>query len=202
MTTTLNKCDERATSSARLSARLRSVIFFVYAGLLSIGLYFVAVAALPHSALASLTPAVPKVSVQSFAPQGWGFFTRDPEEPKMYAFKLEQDGTWSPQLADPIGSGKWWFGLDRSSRLQGVELGYLVSGATVGSWQTCERMSMVECLAAASLENRPQAANKLTSPNLCGTIVVAQRAIVPWAWSSDQDEILMPIRVLPLEVSC
>jgi antimicrobial peptide system SdpA family protein len=202
VTTALNKCDERAASSARSSVRLRAVIFFAYTGLLSIGLYVVAIAALPHSAIASLTPAVPKISVQAFAPQGWGFFTRDPEEPKMYAFKLEQDGTWSPQLADPIGSAKWWFGLDRSSRLQGVELGDLMSGAPARSWQTCERMSMAECLAAARLENRQQAVNTLTIPTLCGTIVVAQRAIVPWAWSSDQDEVLMPIRLLPLEVSC
>src|SRR6185436_17127762 len=78
------------------------------------------------------------VSVALFVPEGWKFFTRNPQEALPLAFVRGGDGRWRPASPGPNAAPENRFGLSRAGRARGVETGLLLEGVQKGAWMDCK----------------------------------------------------------------
>jgi antimicrobial peptide system SdpA family protein len=139
------------------------------------------------------------VHVRFWAPEGWGFFTRNPQEEAMLVFVRDRDGQWTSASMGPNGMPRNAFGLNRASRAQSVEAGLLAGGVPKNAYQPCGNQP------AACLEHAPVGVslkNPTPSPTLCGQVGIAMQKPLPWAWSNSRDRVIMPSRVARMNVDC
>lgn len=154
---------------------------------------------LPVNALDLPFESSVKLPLQALVPQGWGFFTRDPREPRLLPFRHEA-AVWRAASEGPNGEPWNALGLNRAARAQGVELGLLENAVPTSAWKQCTA-DIPGCLDALSTPIR--VANPTPSPTLCGDVGLAQRDVVPWAWAgSVPDETGMPSKVVRLTITC
>jgi antimicrobial peptide system SdpA family protein len=175
------------------------------AWILALGLVIVTVAAaaLPFSALASAGRLVTPGQAAAVLPQGWGFFTRDPQESRVLLFRSDDGESWTPAGLGQNSQAKYFFGLSREPRVQGIELGHLRSGVPEEAWVDCEARSTAECVDRAALvEGTALVENSDPTPTLCGRVVMVERAPVPWAWRDSVTEDEMSGRASALDVAC
>jgi antimicrobial peptide system SdpA family protein len=151
---------------------------------------------LPHNPLH--LPHEEQVETAVWAPESWKFFTRDPLEPTLVA--LRPDGAdWSSATRMPYARPVNMFGMDRTVRAQGVELGSLVGKVPRSAWTACDE-APTACLSRASIG--ASVVNRTPLPTLCGTIGIVSQKPLPWAWASARRPIAMPSQVVRLEIKC
>jgi antimicrobial peptide system SdpA family protein len=152
--------------------------------------------AIPYNALR--LPGERSVHAEAFLPEGWKFFTRDPQEEAAYVVERTGDG-WVPIGYAKTGAPENVFGASRSGRALYVELGRLLESVPKDRWQPCAERPSV-CLErthdAMHIKSQAQA------PQLCGKHGVVQQKPVPWAWRRAAPAPAMPSSVLLLEVEC
>lgn len=143
-------------------------------------------------------PYADKVNPSIWMPEGWAFFTRDAREEDTRMF-LREGGQWRNASEAPHFRPENLFGLDRTSKGQGVELGLLVQKVSSESRRECKEAPII-CLerapAALTIENTAP------RPTLCGQVGLVFQKPVPWAWSRAARPVVMPSRILRLEVKC
>ncbi|MGZ3460026.1 MAG: SdpA family antimicrobial peptide system protein [Archangium sp.] len=154
-------------------------------------------ASLPYNALQ--LPLEKELQVRVILPEGWKFFTREPQEEHHLVFARAQDGTWSRAERGTNASPMNLFGIDREGRAQGVEVGLLLDRVAKSAWQPCTESPAI-CLEKASLAGRIR--NLTPEPTLCGVIGIAMQKPLPWAWNKSAGHLQMPSRVVKLEVTC
>jgi antimicrobial peptide system SdpA family protein len=160
-----------------------------------VGLYAIH-PAMPHNPIH--LPMEKSVSMPMFVPEGWKFFTRDPQEEQYFIVKQEGSRWVSPDNTNN-GSPVNLFGASRRGRAMFVEMGALSSEVPDWRWSDCKG-DVGPCLDAFDAPVRVKSSG--ARPQLCGAIGVAKRKIVPWAWSSSPRPVVMPSKVLRLEVQC
>jgi antimicrobial peptide system SdpA family protein len=143
-------------------------------------------------------PNEKSVDIQSWAPQGWKFFTRDPREDWTLLFARRADGTWVDASAGPNFQVGSLFGLSRAPRAQGIEMGTLLYGFRPNQWRPCTR-TPVECLPDVPVQSRV-VRNRTPRPTLCGDVAIVLQQQIPWAWARSRP--LMPSRILRMYVEC
>ena len=144
-------------------------------------------------------PAEDRMATRTILPEGWGFFTRDPREERILPFHKSEGGDWVSASLAPHARPSNGFGLDRMSRAQGIELGLLLENLAESAWSPCSERPAA-CLEKTSALTPLK--NESPRPTLCGHVGLALQKPVPWAWASSRNRIVMPSRVLRLEVSC
>lgn len=139
-----------------------------------------------------------KFNLVAVAPEGWGFFTRNPREP---GFQLYQQlgGHWRQVLLHN-GEARTMFGIRRDARVQGVELQGLIYAIPDSAW-TQARDPLPDLLERSDLFTH-QVANRALHPTMCGDYVLVRQEPVPWAWASARDRLDMPSRSVRLQVDC
>jgi antimicrobial peptide system SdpA family protein len=145
-------------------------------------------------------PGEKAIGMSTWFPQGWRFFTRDPQEPGTELYVRSADGSWIPNEIGPESKASFLFGLDRRPRAQSIELGKLVTSVESDLYQPCdsaperclERMTPL----AQSLQNRSP------HPTLCGDLAIVRRKPVPWAWARSAETLNMPSTVIRIRVTC
>lgn len=138
------------------------------------------------------------LETQSVLPQGWGFFTRDPREPRTFVF-VHESNRWRSALLGPHGKPANAFGFNRVSRGQGVELGMLQSLLHNRKWARC-RYEVHVCL--DGLPRGVVIRNSFPQPTICGTVGVVLRRPVPWAWRRTARDSAVPSVVYKAVVLC
>jgi len=125
-------------------------------------------------------PLENQVSMLSWVPEGWAFFTRDPREEGMFVYSRREDGSWRSVVEAPLSAWGNAFGFDRGPRRQGVEMGLLAATLPIEGWTPCVSTELPRCLedAAPTLTF----ANPSPAPTLCGELAVVRRKPVPFAW--------------------
>ena len=151
---------------------------------------------LPHNTIA--LPFESKVDLRIVAPQGWAFFTRDAEEEQLTTYAL-RDGTWQPLNAEPNASVANLFGVSRRGRARSNEAGTLLQTISRGDWTDCS-MALNDCFNASHTSSHVR--NAIPEPALCGDVGFVLRRPVPWAWASSKKPVVMPARVVRMEVRC
>ena len=142
-------------------------------------------------------PAERTVETTSWVPEGWKFFTRNPQEEYLIPYALE-GGTWRA-VSSPSGSPRYAFGLDRSGRTQGMEMALFLGDLKGNKFHSCEEDGPETCLSRGT---PLRIKNTSPSPTLCGPVGLVLQRPVPWAWASSGRTIVMPSRVLRLDVAC
>ena len=176
-------------------------------GLLALGLLLgwstVALYAL-HAALPPnpiKLPFAERLDMRLLLPEGWAFFTRDPRDERMMPFQRGPGGEWERASRTPNFQARNSFGIDRAARAQGGELGLLLSEARDTRRMDCEDAPTV-CLERAPVALRLH--NSSPNPTLCGSLGLVFQKAIPWAWSRSGREkgIIMPSKVLRLDIEC
>jgi antimicrobial peptide system SdpA family protein len=144
-------------------------------------------------------PFEKSVNAYLWAPEGWKFFTRDPQEERMATY-VRRDGEWRNASRMPNGSVANALGLNRAGRAQNVELGLLAEKLPKSIWQTCEGGDARSCIERAPIAKEVR--NRSPEPSLCGSLALVAQKPVPWAWASLGLSTVMPMTVVRLEVQC
>lgn len=182
-------------NDSRPKERLRTL------GALSCGLGAACLSVVLYTAHPSLPfnpvrlPLGSELRVTALMPQGWKFFTRNPQEEDLSVYAKVGD-TWAPALKVPHARATNAFGLDRASRAQGLEIGTLSSLHANSGWKSCQKQPL-ECETDAPLVTSTTA----RAPSVCGEILLVRQKPVPWAWRNVKN-LVMPSSLLRLDVRC
>ena len=152
--------------------------------------------AMPHNPVH--LPLEQKLGVSIFLPEGWKFFTRDPQEEQYFLLRPTADGWASPENQSNAGVANL-LGARRTGRAMFVELGAITSSIPDWQWTDCKgppAACLEGVLASVSVNDRSP------RPQLCGSLGVVKQRIVPWAWANSAKPIVMPSKVLRLDVQC
>lgn len=132
-------------------------------------------------------------------PQGWQFFTKDPDDEEATVYSLEGSSISSISRF-PNSKGENLFGFVRAQRAQGTELASLVEQAT--RWLDCATVED-DCLIATAKTGSPQSAkNSSDTPTICGTVIVVMTVPVPWDFRAHFTGWRVDDRAALLEVEC
>lgn len=155
-------------------------------------------------ALVVLAPAPLMISaslrsnVMSFMPEGFAFFTRDPQEPDLAAYE-RQGNRWidtsPPVLAEPSN----WLGLSRSSRAHGIEIGLLMQSLPSNAWVSCADVP-ISCF--GRLPPETVVVNESARPSICGEVGLVRQPPIPYAFARTGRQSIMPSLVAHLQVTC
>lgn len=154
-------------------------------------------ASLPYNALGA--PLVGRSAARTLAPEGWKFFTREPEEPRLLPWMRSPLGVWSPAHLGANAEPRNLFGLGRMSRAQAVEMGQLVSDVENAVWHDCN-LPIDACLEEAPIV--ATIANRHTLHSLCGDVGLVLQRPVPWAWARRRVYVEMPTKLMRIRVAC
>ncbi|CAM2829512.1 SdpA family antimicrobial peptide system protein [Corynebacterium propinquum] len=159
---------------------------------------------LPYSPVRSSVSFIEKEKLTAIVPQGWGFFTKDPQEERLNFYKLGSDRKW---LADDVAnaSSTNYFGASRRSRLRGLELAKLlthVGGPKSENWKTCLSTSRDDCLNSVKDKNPIEVNNDYPIKTICGPSLITQQKPNPWAYSQSGFANGNDIKYLFVKVNC
>ncbi|MFD7285667.1 SdpA family antimicrobial peptide system protein [Streptomyces sp. NPDC059863] len=177
--------------------------------LIAIGLFWTMVAGyVLHTQLPSNAVQLPgqqslERTVRVVTPQGWAFFTKSPRDAKITVWSEDSGGVWRDAMLAPHSEPRNFFGLNRKSRAQGVELGQLQARVKADAWIPCEDRPLATCLAEA--KSPIEVNTPVPEPLLCGRIGVTRQEVLPWAWADSEgsgDSVEMPGKVAVLDVTC
>jgi antimicrobial peptide system SdpA family protein len=143
-------------------------------------------------------PFEKSLTMARFLPEGWKFFTRDPREESVFVMAPSSEG-WVPMAGAANGSLFNALGASRQGRARSVELGQLTSRVSKSEWRDCDR-APATCLEGIATPVHVQTAS--SRPQLCGLHAVVAQKPVPWAWRNASPPVVMPSRVLLMDVQC
>src|SRR5262245_22657039 len=176
-------------------ARLRGAAFLGVMAAFGAAATYAAHGSMPANPL--VLPGERALEMRIWAPEGWKFFTRPPQEEEPAVFMRGASGAWTDAALGPNGEPRNAFGMDRRGRAQGVEIGLLLIEIPKSAWVECD------VAPSACIDRGPPVVLKNVSPvpSLCGHVALAMQKPVPWAWSRS-GRAIMPSRVARLEVQC
>ena len=130
-------------------------------------------------------PIVARSSLIAIAPQGWGFFTRNPREPVLGVFR-RRNGVWR-EFSLRVGQAKYLFGLNRRARLYSLEIGEILPAIPLDHWHPCAEEAQ-DCLNKLPLPEAPISVPRRVPIDkaLCGTLALQLSEKLPWVWSSQR----------------
>jgi antimicrobial peptide system SdpA family protein len=144
-------------------------------------------------------PFEKRVLSQSWLPQGWKFFTRNPREDVQFLFVRDSLGNWMPFGFGANTRPVNWFGISRKNRAQGVEIARLLQDIPKEAWMPT-RGDPIEALEKCPLVVTVE--NNSSRPTIRGIIGVVEQPHVPWAWFAKDAKVIMPSKVIKIEVKC
>lgn len=155
--------------------------------------------ALPSNVLAAREGEPARRVAVELAPQGWAFFTKDPDDDEYVPYRWTGD-RFESLLATPQSRAENGFGLSRRQRAQGVEMGLI--GSQVEEWVTCTAGVSDACRREALEAPANVAENASPVATLCGEILLVSNAPVPWAYRDFYEEARMDNLAARVDVEC
>ncbi|MGW2747583.1 SdpA family antimicrobial peptide system protein [Streptomyces sp. NPDC001450] len=165
----------------------------------SVLILYVAQEQLPRNTITLPAQKSVRHTVVNLAPQGWAFFTKSARDPEIRPYGKQSDG-WRSLALGPHSSARNFFGLDRVSRAQGVEIAMVLSAARAKDWRPCTE-GREKCLTAFGAPVRT-IKNISPEPTLCGTVGLLQERPTPWAWRDLIPDSHSVERAMVLKVTC
>lgn len=130
-------------------------------------------------------------------PQGWAFFTRDPQEPVDRYYEPSAGGV--RRIDEVNTSRRNLYGLLKNTRISAIEFAALTSHVAKGDWRPCST-SLAECVSGSTPEKT--IVNPMLVQSVCGTLIVGRQPPVPWAWSHLKRPFYVPSQVAMVNVRC
>jgi antimicrobial peptide system SdpA family protein len=155
---------------------------------------YVGLNSLPHNPMRDETHVHP--GYVRLLPQGWGFFTKNAQDPGRTLYLPSDDG-WEPVEWRRTQLALGW-GLSRRPTIEMMELSVVLDGVWDAVEEDCEEEPLA-CVGRYS--DVLEVENPLPDPTLCGLIAVVQQPPAPWAWR-EFEGLHMPSSVAVLRVAC
>ena len=153
------------------------------------------------AASSEISPVLPsyknKINFVSLVPEGWSFFTRNPREVETFIYK-EIDGKLVNMNHQNFTAHNA-FGFGRYTRIESLELALLLASTEDSLWVKND-IDIHEFYEKKLLKEQ-KIVNTSNSQYLTGTIILEQKEPIPWAWYQSGKEVIMPSKVIKLEVS-
>jgi antimicrobial peptide system SdpA family protein len=140
-----------------------------------------------------------RVPIETVAPQGWKFFTKDPQEPYLRVFTQTAENKWTLASLGANAEPHNLLGVSRAPRARGVEFGLLVYQLPESAWRECDKdplLCLDETQTATTTEPYP------VPRSVCGTVGLVMSKPVPWAWASLKTPFSMPSKTAKVFVPC
>jgi antimicrobial peptide system SdpA family protein len=171
--------------------------FWVTAALVAVALLCSLVAAYPANVLVSKADSSVLKVVAGIIPQGWAFFTKDPQSAEIVAYRPGADGLTSLQATPQTRVENWW-GLTRTQRAQGPEIAALSNKA---KWRSCvDGEPTAQCVDRAA--QYVKVTNGAPHPTLCGKVVLVQEKPVEWSFRTFVKDTHTAVRTANVAVEC
>jgi len=161
---------------------------------------YVAQSFLPHNVISLPGQDNVRPVATVVAPQGWAFFTKSAKDPQYAPYRLDE-GQWQSVSLTPHSRPANFFGFDRASRSQGIEIALLLHQEGI-KWTTCDPSATVTVCLKRAAQKATTTTNPSPSPTLCGRAAVAEMEPVPWAWRHLSSERHTPKRVAVFDARC
>lgn len=159
-------------------------------------IFFSVLASMPYNPI-SLSYDI-KINVQTVLPEGWGFFSKPPREPRIVLFK--KDGAHFRAYNTKVSDYRNLFGIKRNSRAISTEMARIAKGVPKEHWQNCDVL-FSDCIKNGMMSPL-KIKNTYSAPLLCGIFCIVSQEPVPWAWSKHRQEVVMPSKFILIDIEC
>lgn len=132
---------------------------------------------------------------QQLAPQGFSFFSKDPRD-ETFFIESASENSWDIQLPTSILSNL--FGIKRTGRAQGVEVGQLLGNFPEEKWTACH--SMKECDEIKSDLNINVVEEPESFKFIRGTYIITVGEPISWFWTDFKETTTFDRRIIKVEV--
>lgn len=120
----------------------------------------------------------------SLAPQGWGFFTKDPKEENFYLYKVENGKIENFNIMN--FSKEYYFGLSRTPRIISIDVAFLTEKLQ-NKWHKNISMDSISRIKPIDIKKN----DSLTALPL-GVYIIEVKKIVPLEWFNDNQNDFVP----------
>jgi len=168
----------------------RNTVFLLVVGFVYfLSIIYIALASIPYNPLSLSYNEKNPVFV--LAPQGWGFFTRNPREEEILLYKRVKNKwvTWNKSFGDPA----FFFGASRLERKiisEKFQIANQIKDTT--TWINGDLTNSLSYVFNKLPTLKISALSK--DPILSGDFILVKRENVPWAWSKKYNSITMPYK--------
>jgi len=173
-----------------------TVCCLVTFGYLTLSLFYT----LPSNALSSRHSKGVRPALNILTPENWAFFTRNPQSVQNGIYAYGRKGDVENLLRTPQGNPGNLFGLSRTQRAQGPELGF-INAAAAKHWTACDGY-LADCLKKASERPALKVKSKSPLPTICGDSYLTQEKTVPWSFRNQVSYERRVVRVAHVDVAC
>jgi len=168
--------------------------FVCFWGVLIIFIGVVALSFMPYNPIRLSTNT--KFAMLNIAPQGWGFFTRNPREERFMVFDENKN-----EIDFRITSASNLFGLKRRNRAMTSEVANILNKVNANNVISCDG-SIFDCISNLEINQLDTVDNIVSSPVLCGKYFIKIQKPIPWAWSKSWKEIIIPYKMASVMITC
>jgi len=162
-------------------ARVSGRAFVATSAILAVFFLASVFVAMPKTVLTTNAVEQVRPVVNGFWPQGWGFFTKDPDSVALGVYAEADDHTFASVLTTPQGRPSNLFGLSRASRAQGTELAILSHYMDEANWLDCTGANDA-CLREALAADPVAIDNNSPVPTVCGGVILTVEKPRPWSY--------------------
>jgi antimicrobial peptide system SdpA family protein len=171
-------------------------------GLVSIGSIWAAAlfTALPTTVLDARSASGGRPVISTLIPQGWSFFTRDPQSPSLVIYdvgpggQIIRAGTLPQTRPENLG------GLSRNQRSQDTEKSLLARSVT--EWSTCDGEGFEACASRVLALPADVVVSDATEPNFCGEYLLVLQAVTPFAFRHATSGEIQAEEMAHVDVEC
>ncbi|PWW20129.1 SdpA family antimicrobial peptide system protein [Chryseobacterium sp. AG844] len=137
-----------------------------------------------------------KMQISTLFPEGWSFFTRDPREPLLEVYKIENNKLLYIPLSN--SSKENWFGFSRKSRVQGYEASIIVSEAPSKLWIENTGNNYENHINDVAFSVKSKRSNNYFKKGLYLFIL---KKPIPWAWANEHQEKFTPYSSIKINLN-
>lgn len=162
---------------------------------------FVFIASVPSSTI--YIPETYKIGIKTLFPQGWAFFTKNPMDDQIDVYGIENCSLIKLNIKNTDSEN--FYGLKRTSRLQGVEISKLIEQIRFQDWIELESgfKDVKSIFKTLQFNNKSvEILNISLNPSICGSVLFCVHKPVPWAWSRSNNVIYPPCKISMVYVKC
>jgi antimicrobial peptide system SdpA family protein len=137
---------------------------------------------------------------KGIAPQGWAFFTRNAREAQVVLYEIQSNNELvlvSQKHTDPSNL----FGLKRTATKLILEM-QSIRANVPDDWFENSEWNFQAGITNSLPAQTHIVKNGIADPILCGKYLLVLQDYVPWAWSSNMNNLKMPAKLISLHIQC
>ncbi|HMR43219.1 MAG TPA: SdpA family antimicrobial peptide system protein [Saprospiraceae bacterium] len=163
--------------------------------------FFLLVTSVPENPVKIRSSFFQKSHVNYFLPQGWGFFTRDPQEERKYLVKMDENGNLVSKEIRNTSAGML-FGLSRENRIVNSKIGLIYDKLITKKIQPVECEGSIEEFIRKNGKQLTRATMQVADFGFCGEYYLISQKPLPWSWIALKDNFEMPSKIFKINLEC